>query len=684
MTGTPSAPTVRIGATAIAFLLAVYGFDAAYHDLHGHAAALQANAFRALQLVVGQFPADLQDAPLPLSLQVARWALPLLTFWTTIALGWQQVRNPVRLRWIARRGEHLVIAGEEALAGRAAMAERMTERPTMLWVDDEQAPWIERLADRGVPHVPITGVDCGVDRLGLDRARAVLLLADDPTRNMALAAAVIENARATRTAGDPLPVIARIDDLDLRRSVEERHARDGDRRTARLRVISLPDVAARSLFLDHPLDRFRYLGDDGRLVLMLGFTPTIERYALRLLAGSHHRDGRRPRVVVLDPDAAAKQAIFAARRPGADALSPLLFERATIDQPALLPRRLDDVAARHGHPVAIVIDCGDDARSLALAYAVDGWFVAADRPTPPIHARTSPCAEQQLASSIFPFGSAVALADPERLVQDRHDVLARAIHDHYFEGRLDEGEIVGTRASLQEWEDLAETIRDDNRLVADCYRLKLRDIGAQLGPRSDTGFRLDETEIEELSRAEHDRWMAAKLIDGWRHAPVRDDGLRHHPDIVPYDALSERIRDLDREQIRLMTRLLSTTGQAPRRILSVAIRASAAAGTVSVVDALVALATRYPDRAPVLVGRPDVPGVRDALAAAMAAGVPVRLVLDGHADRDAFRSLVRHADTLFACPAGWSDADTEAWLVTHSDLTLAVGPDGSVSAPWLD
>ncbi len=676
-----SAPAVRIGATAIAFLLAVYGFGEAYHMLRGQNGALQTNAFKALQLVVGQFPADLQDAPLPLSLQIARWALPLLTFWTTVSLGWREVRNPIQLRWIARRGDHLVISGDELLAGGVAASERHAARPAILWVDHDQAPWLERLADAGVPHAPTEGEDCGTGALGLDRARSVLLVADDPTRNMALAAAAIATAAATRPPGDPLPVIARIDDLDLRRSVEERQAQDGDRRTARLRIISLPDIAARALFVEQPLDRFRHIGVDRRLVLMLGFTPVIERYALRLLAGSHHRRGERPRFVVLDPDASARQAIFAARRPGADALSPLVFERAAIDQPALLPRLLDDAIARHGEPVAIVIDAGDEARSLALAYAADGWFAVADRPTPPIHARTSPCAERQLGGAIFPFGSAAALADPERLLQDRHDLLARAIHDHYFEGRLDDGDVVGTRASMQEWDDLDETIRDDNRLVADCYRLKLRDIDASLGPASDTGFRLDETEIEELARAEHDRWMAAKLIDGWAHGAVRDDRLRRHPDIIPYDDLSERIRDLDREQIRLMTRLLVTSGQTPQRMLSVGLRAGA--GSASLGEACATLATQYPDRAIMLVGDPGNAAVRGALTAGMRAGVPIRLVLRGHDDRNDVLPLLRRADARFACPAGWSAADADGWLGAHTDLALGVAADGRVSAPWL-
>jgi hypothetical protein len=91
------------------------------------------------------------------------------------------------------------------------------------------------------------------------------------------------------------------------------------------------------------------------------------------------------------------------------------------------------------------------------------------------------------------------------------DDLARAIHEFYFEGRLEEGDVAGSRGSMHEWEELAELVRDDNRLAADCYRLKLRDVGARLLPQAGEGarFAFSADELEELSRAEHDRWMAA-------------------------------------------------------------------------------------------------------------------------------------------------------------------------------
>lgn len=687
-----SAPVARIAAVAIAFLLGIYGFAAAYRALPGHASTIGGNAFKSLQLVVGHFPGELDDRPLPWSLEIARWALPLLTFWTTIALAWLQVRNPVRLRWIARRGEHLVLYGDNPLAARIAAGDtagdRAARRATIVWTDDPAAPWVARAADAGMPNAPTSGAADGTAALGLNRARAVLLVADEDVRNMTLASAAIAAAARGRPPGDPLPVVARIDDLDLRASVEARLEQGGEK-AARLRVVSLPDIVARRLFLDQPLDRFVRPDQPSRGVFVIGLTPTTERYVLRLLAAGHFRDGRRPALLILDPAAEQREAVFRARRPGAGALAPVTFETAS-DEPALIGQVLSRAIARHGAPIAIVIDPADASRALALAQAVEAHFEAAGIVPPPIHARLGDCPEDQLGGSIHPFGGSATVADPELLLQERHDILARAIHEFYFDGRLSEGDVAGSRISMREWDDLPEAVRDDNRLVADCYQLKLRDIGARVVAGGDGALRLESSEVEDLARAEHDRWAAAKLIDGWVFGATRDDAGRRHPDLIPYDSLSERIRELDREQIRLITRLLPGAGLAPRRTLPLIVTAGNGSQGAPLGDGLGWLAAQYPDRVPVFVGAIEPPGVRAALAGAARAGAIVQLtVAAGRAaagqpltslPADA-RRLLRAADMIRALAPG----DTGAVELAGGEaLQVRVAADGGVvAAPWL-
>lgn len=667
-------PTLlRIVLTVIAFLLGVWGFAAAYTQLSGHPGPLRVNAFKALQLVVGRFPDDLENREVPPSLEIARWTLPLLTAWTSIALAWRQIRNPVRLRWLRHRGEHLVVAGDEHLAAHALAAERAAGGAAILWTDVPERAWAQRLAELGVvlaPAAPAAG--------DLDRARALLLVGPSDTANVSLAGAAIDAVEGRRPPADPLPVIARVDDLDLRRAVEPRfEAARGA--SARVRLVSVPDIAARALFLDHPLDRFRRPRSAARVVVALGWTPTVERFVLRLLAAGHFRDGAAPRVVVIDGDADAQGRRFVARRPGADALAPVEFR--AVDLETGLAGALDDLVARVGAPVLAVADAPEEGRALARALALADHLRAAALVVPPIAVRMDGAPDARLGLAIRGFGSLDALAQPERLLQDRHDALARTVHDFYLQGRLDAGDTLGCRASMAEWETLPEALRDDNRLLADCYGLKLRDLGARLLERMPQGaepppVQLTRDEIEEMARAEHNRWMAARLVEGWQYAPVRDDARRLHPDIVGFDALSDDVRDLDREQIRVMARLVTRSGRTPVRTLVLGLLPS---GTARLAATLAEVRAGHPDRLPIVLGDPADGDTRAALDTALAAGERVALVLRedpdlllptlSHEAAASLRRLVLAADTLWSLD-GASAEEAGAFITEQADLLV--------------
>jgi len=51
---------------------------------------------------------------------------------------------------------------------------------------------------------------------------------------------------------------------------------------------------------------------------------------------------------------------------------------------------------------------------------------------------------------------------------------------------------------------------------------------------------------ETLARHVHDVWAAERLRQGWTWGPHRDDAARRHPGLVPYEALSDDERRLDR------------------------------------------------------------------------------------------------------------------------------------------
>ena len=65
--------------------------------------------------------------------------------------------------------------------------------------------------------------------------------------------------------------------------------------------------------------------------------------------------------------------------------------------------------------------------------------------------------------------------------------------------------------------------------------------------------------VEELARREHDRWQDERRQAAWRSGPVRDADTKLSPYLVPWDELTEDVRNLDRDAIRLIP--LSSPGR---------------------------------------------------------------------------------------------------------------------------
>ena len=65
--------------------------------------------------------------------------------------------------------------------------------------------------------------------------------------------------------------------------------------------------------------------------------------------------------------------------------------------------------------------------------------------------------------------------------------------------------------------------------------------------------------VEEMSRNVHEVWAKSRMEQGWTWGPKRDDELKTHPDMVPYDELTEEEKDYDRstsmETIKLILKL---------------------------------------------------------------------------------------------------------------------------------
>jgi len=65
--------------------------------------------------------------------------------------------------------------------------------------------------------------------------------------------------------------------------------------------------------------------------------------------------------------------------------------------------------------------------------------------------------------------------------------------------------------------------------------------------------------VEEMAKNVHEVWAKNRIAEGWTYGTVRDDALKQHPCLVPYEELPESEREYDRatsqETLKLILKL---------------------------------------------------------------------------------------------------------------------------------
>lgn len=53
--------------------------------------------------------------------------------------------------------------------------------------------------------------------------------------------------------------------------------------------------------------------------------------------------------------------------------------------------------------------------------------------------------------------------------------------------------------------------------------------------------------LEDMAKNVHDVWAESRISQGWTYGPERNDALKHHPCLVPYEELPEVEKAYDRD-----------------------------------------------------------------------------------------------------------------------------------------
>ena len=68
-----------------------------------------------------------------------------------------------------------------------------------------------------------------------------------------------------------------------------------------------------------------------------------------------------------------------------------------------------------------------------------------------------------------------------------------------------------------------------------------------------------ETLVDQMAKNVHEVWAQTRISQGWTYGAERNDTLKHHPCLVPYEELPESEKEYDRntsvETLKLILKL---------------------------------------------------------------------------------------------------------------------------------
>ena len=65
---------------------------------------------------------------------------------------------------------------------------------------------------------------------------------------------------------------------------------------------------------------------------------------------------------------------------------------------------------------------------------------------------------------------------------------------------------------------------------------------------------------EEIAKNVHEVWSEGRMKDGWTYGEERDDAKKHHPCLVPYENLTEKEKEYDRNTSQETLKLIMKLG----------------------------------------------------------------------------------------------------------------------------
>lgn len=549
-------------------LLGYIGFSK-YFSAHKIPATSLDLFYATLQLVV--LESGSITSPIPLEVEVARFALPTLaaiTAVTTLAILFLEQARQVRLRFIRN---HVVICGLGRMG--ALLAHSFIDRGDAVVVIelDDGNPLIEQVKAHGAIVLSGTATDVIVlDQAGVQRASSLIAVCGDDRVNAEVAIRAQQVVKTRRLK--PLCCRIHIVDPQLYELLVQKELGGHDFPTIRLELFNVFDQGAKLLLQEFPPFNPDE-GGHGSHILVVGmgkFGESLIVHAARTWTMEHPSSDRRLKITVIDRDAERKCEVLTIRYPQLPKrceLKPISIE---FDSPTFHRSDFLFIAGKSVDVDIIYICLDDDSQGLSVSQTLlrrlhhqQVTIVIRTQGTASLAGfLTSNDEEQSAFQQVHTFSLLDRTCTPDLLSRGPHEYLARALHEEYVRQQT---QAVSTDGSANlSWAQLSEPIKESNRKQVDRIGANLEVVGCRIAPLMDWDsppFAFTPAEIEMIARREHKGWCDDLRRGGWVFATgSKNTKKKTHPDLVEWELLPEPEKEKNRAPVRELPTFLTRAG----------------------------------------------------------------------------------------------------------------------------
>ena len=349
-----------------------------------------------------------------------------------------------------------------------------------------------------------------------------------------------------------------------------------------IQIVRTNDISARELLHDFPID-YAMINEKSPKrphCIIAGFGNMGESVAMQARMGQYAGHNK-VRISVVDrQNAEYIESLFLATYPQFKSVADIEFIQDDIESAAFF-KQVEQWASEENALTTIVISIHDDTKAFTCALNCLNRTTGRNIP---IHVRLDTNnglaellnqndSKENKLSSIHPFGMLSTSCSIDMIENLPIDSRAIKIHEDYVRKRLakeekkpsNERKTPENDPSLYPWDRLSSSLKDSNRWQADHIPVKMRAIGCTIGEKNPANsarrvLAFTDKEIELLSIMEHDRWIAERLLAGWKSGERAVENMVS-PYLKPWEELDQEIKQRDRNTVSEIPSLLESEGK---------------------------------------------------------------------------------------------------------------------------